>query len=202
MENDQTFLSELEEIIEFEKDFNVVCIATNHREAVEMVKTCNPEIVLLSLNLSDLPVDGILIAFDILDCSDCKLIMLSPYEDEQLIIQSFTAGAVNYINKNNYKYLPNAIRTASSEVNPFNILIDQFSKVNQELRLSALSNAEREVFHYLEVGYTRKQIQHKLHKSEGTVKNQINQLLKKLNASNTIEAIQNVRGKGIIGKWG
>ena len=51
-------------------------------------------------------------------------------------------------------------------------------RLKREERLRGLTPAEREVFDLLDEGYTHSQMEQKLFKTESTLKNQINKILK------------------------
>ncbi len=70
--------------------------------------------------------------------------------------------------------------------------------MKREEALRNLTPAEREVFELLNDGYTHTQIETKLYKTESTLKNQINKMLKKLGVKSGKEAVEKIRRKGIV----
>ena len=124
--------------------------------------------------------------------------MLTSLGDEQVITQSFTAGAVNYIEKSKFKELPAAIRSAVLHPGSMDVLLKEFARLKREEQLRGLTPAEREVFDLLDEGYTHSQMEKKLFKTESTLKNQINKILKKLGVRSSKEAVEKVRRKGIV----
>ncbi|WP_338130595.1 hypothetical protein [Cohnella ginsengisoli] len=58
-------------------------------------------------------------------------------------------------------------------------LLKELRRLKREEQLQPLTAAEREVYVMLEEGYTHAQIERKLYKSESTLKNQVNKILKK-----------------------
>jgi NarL family two-component system response regulator LiaR len=77
-------------------------------------------------------------------------------------------------------------------------LLKEFTRLKREEQLKELTAAEREVFDMIEQGYTQSQIGRMLHKTESTLKNQVNKLLKKLGVRSSREAVKKVRRKGLV----
>jgi CheY-like chemotaxis protein len=64
------------------------------------------DIILMDINLSENNMDGYMPAAEISQTKIVKIIMLTSIESEEVIRNSFTAGAVNYILKSNYTEIP------------------------------------------------------------------------------------------------
>src|SRR5690606_9796356 len=94
--------------------------------------------------------------------------------------------------------LPDVIRGALKGGNPMEALLKEFARLKREEQLRPLTGAEREVFELLEDGYTQPQIGRKLYKAESTLKNQVNQILKKLRVKSSKEAVEKVRRGGLM----
>ncbi|HEY9061875.1 MAG TPA: hypothetical protein VIO64_15420 [Pseudobacteroides sp.] len=56
--------------------------------------------------------EGIYAAMDVAEIKNTKVIMLTSLKDDDIILDSFTAGAVDNINKENYREIPLAIKRA------------------------------------------------------------------------------------------
>ncbi|ANE46358.1 regulator [Paenibacillus swuensis] len=181
-----------------EPDLEIVGIASDRDEALTLFHAADKlDVVLMDINLTGNLPDGIHVAAEMLDIRPLKMIMLTSLEDESVITKAFTAGAVDYVSKTNYKHLPHAIRTAVLHGTPMEALLKEFSRLKKEEQLQALTPAEREVYDLLEQGYTKPQMERKLFKTESTLKNQINKLLKKLGVRSGKEAVEKVRRKGL-----
>lgn len=123
--------------------------------------------------------------------------MVTSLDEEKIITNSFLAGAVNIIYKLDYEKIPDAIRAAVRNKTPFDLLLKDYLSLHKEKCLAVLTSAEREIFSYLEQGFTPSRLAIKLNKAEGTLKNQINSILKKLNAKNCKEAVEKVKKMGL-----
>lgn len=119
-----------------------------------------------------------------------KYIILSSKFDESIVLWSFSIGAENFIPKKYYTQLPDSIRMVNHSYNPIGILVKYYcqAKINEKFQL--LSKSEQVVLELLGKGLSRVEIENHLYKSSNTIRNQINSILKKLNVSNSKEAIK------------
>ena len=184
------FLSRDEKIV-------VVGTSTTREESLELARSIDFDIVLMDINLSENCYDGIEAAISINEMKKCKIIMLTSLECEELIKNSYIAGAVHYISKLNFKEIPNVIRSVSQRQTPFEIVLKDYHRLKREEQLKALTTAEREIFDLVEQGLSQAEITDRLNKTERTVKNQVNKLLKKLGASSCKQAVLKVMRKGL-----
>lgn len=198
VEDDPDWIKGMTSFLNNEEDLLVSSTATDSMEAIRVAHTLQFDIVLMDIQLSGSKLDGIQTALEIHEIQpNAKIIMLTSLQDEQRMAQSFTAGAVNYIEKTNFKALPDAIRTAYHHPAAMDVLLREFSRLKREEQLKELTGAEREVFELIEQGYTQSQMEQKLYKAESTLKNQVNKVLKKLGVKSRKEAVEKVRRKGL-----
>ena len=133
-------------------------------EAVEAAVRTKPDVVLMDLCLSDSGLDGIEAGKEIRLNTNAKLIILTSYEDPEIIrnacCRSFASG---YVFKSQFELLPETV----------NMIVS--------LILSELSVAERSVLELI-MGRDLK-----LQSSPKTISNQKNNLLKKLGLTNADE---------------
>lgn len=199
VEDDPDWIKSMTYFLNSQEDMIVVGAAESPEKAVDMALILSFDIVLMDIQLTAGKLDGIYTAAEIMERKpDAKVIMLTSLDDERVITQSFTAGAVNYIEKSRFKELPAAIRQAVLHPGSMDVLLKEFARLKREEQLRNLTPAEREVFDLLEEGYTHSQMERKLFKTESTLKNQINKILKKLGAKSGKEAVEKVRRKGIV----
>lgn len=182
VDDDQVWLKGISRFLDKEDDLLVIGTATTGEEAVKYVQSFNPDVVLMDLNLSGNKYDGIDTSQDILNIKNPKIIILTSLKDKEMIGEAFAAGAVNYFCKDDFETLPHAIRACYNAISPIEILGMEYQRLREESRLTLLTNAERELYELKKSGYTLAQIGDKLHKSTSTLKKQMNNLLKKLEA--------------------
>ncbi|GGG71023.1 response regulator transcription factor [Paenibacillus radicis (ex Gao et al. 2016)] len=197
VEDDPDWIKAMTAYLNKEEDLLVVGAAEGSSEALQLAGTLEFDVALLDIQLSGSRLDGIQLAIEMHDIHPAKLIMLTSLSDEAVMTQAFTAGAINYIEKANFKELPHAIRSAHRNPAAMEALLKELSRLKREEQLNVLTAAEREVFELIEEGYTQPQIEKKLFKAESTLKNQVNKILKKLGVRSSKEAVAKVKRKGL-----
>lgn len=198
VEDDIKWLQGLVSYLSKQDDFVIVFTSTSRAEAVSLSKDADVDIIIMDINLQENKCDGILAAQEILEIKTVKIIMLTSFKDEDIIKDSFIAGAVNYITKDDFLEIPNTIRKTFKTKNAFEVILKDYARLKEDEQLKDLNFTEKEVFSLIEKGYTRDQIQKELNKSESTLKKQIKQILAKLGVKNSKEAIQKVKRKGLM----
>ncbi|OGO78604.1 MAG: DNA-binding response regulator [Clostridiales bacterium GWB2_37_7] len=178
----------------------VVGIASNKEEAIRIAQNIKTDIILMDINLTENQRDGIIAAIEIQQFSNSKIIMLTSLNDKELIKDSFTVGAVEFVSKENYTDLPKIIRRSLYGNSPLQIVLEDYIKLKREEQLKDLTPAEKEIYELIESGHSQSQIGDKLSKTENTLKSQVKKILKKLGVSSRKEAIIKVKTKGIIYK--
>lgn len=181
-----------------EEDMELTAAASSVKEAIEMVVQIPVDIILMDINLPDEDHDGISLTAELLLDRKIRIIMLTSSNEDKDVLDSFAAGAVNYVNKVNYREIPLAIRSAFGTSSPRDVLIRDYARLREIEYLSVLTPMEKEIMYLLGEGLTQSQIRKKLFKSESTLKNQINAILKKLHVKNTREALRKIKTRGII----
>jgi len=199
VEDDPDWIKSMTVFLNAQEDMIVVGAAESPEQAIAMAQVLSFDIVLMDIQLTAGRLDGIYAAAEIHERKpEAKVIMLTSLDDELVIMQSYTAGAVNYIEKSNFEELPAAIRSAVHQPGSMEVLLKEFARLKREEQLRSLTPAEREVFDLLDEGFTHSQMEKKLFKTESTLKNQINKILKKLGVRSSREAVEKVRRKGIV----
>jgi len=197
VEDDPDWIKAMTAFLNHEEDILVVGAAMQSAEAIRLARTLEFDVVLMDIQLTDGGLEGIHTAVVMHEIHPAKIIMLTSVNEESIITQAFTAGAVNYIEKTRFKEIPQAIRNAYHHPSAMDALLKEFARLKREEQLKELTPAEREVFELIEAGYTQTQIEQKLYKAESTLKNQVNKILKKLGVKSSKEAIERVRRKGL-----
>jgi DNA-binding NarL/FixJ family response regulator len=196
--DDQTLFREgIKDLLEGEKEVQVVGEATDGNEAVRQAKKLKPDVILMDIKLPQL--DGISATRQIRkDCPDTNILILSAFEDEAHVLEAIQAGANGYLSK----MLPaseliRALKTFATDglMIPQNVmgkLLDGLRNkggANSEASLSALTKTEIRVLSFLGRGHSNKEIAAHLECSVKTVKNHLNSIFQKLTVSNRTEAV-------------
>ncbi len=198
VDDDPEWLTTMKIFLESFSDMKVIGIAATRNEAVSMALAFDVDVILMDINLAETRYDGIYAAAEICRSKKVKMLMLSSLDEEDVILKSFIAGAVNFIPKSRYLEIPEAIRATYHNCSPVEIVLRDYSRLKEAEQIQSLTRSEREVLALAEQGYHQAQISQKLQKSEQTVKNQIGTILKKLGVERIRDAITKVKTKGII----
>lgn len=200
IEDDREWLEAMTAFLNNETDFTITAAVSGREDALQVVNDPSRpvDIILMDINLSGDNLDGIYLTAQINQIRKVKIIMLTSLTDEKVITDSFAAGAVNHIEKTNFKEIPTLIRNVYRHTSPIEILLQDYHRLKRMELLCDLTAAEREIFELVESGMTKSQIEKKLYKSASTLKTQVRNILKKLGVSSSKEAVMKVRMMGII----
>lgn len=198
VEDDIGWLKSTVSFLSKEEDFVIAGTAEERKSAIEVAKACSPDVILMDINLNGNKCDGILAAAEIAQFSDAKIIMMTSLNEKEIIIDSFNAGAINFLPKEKFIEIPNSIRSSMESTNPMKVLLKEYSRLKKEEQICGLTQAEREVFELIESGCSKSEIQDKLFRTENTVKCQVKRILKKLGVKSYREAVVKVNSGGIL----
>ncbi|MCS1351943.1 response regulator transcription factor [Mechercharimyces sp. CAU 1602] len=194
VEDDHDWIDGLTIYLSREVDLNVVKAVTTKEDAIAAVRADSYDVVVMDIVLGDDEGAGIEGVMAIQAIRPTHVVMLTSLAEDKAIMDSFAAGALNYVEKADYVQLPHVIRAVFRNARPLNILQEELARLRREEALHSLTPAEREIFTLLELGYTQTQIMKKLYKAESTVKNQVNRILKKLRVRTSREAVAKING--------
>ncbi len=192
-------------ILEAETDFAVVGEALDGQQALEMVESLHPDLVLMDIAM---PVMNGLEATRQIKARfpEVNILVLTMHRSDEYFFEMLKAGAAGYVLKtSNMDELVLAVRAAAQgdvflSPNMANRLLrDYLSRLDDENEPAAsLSGREREIMLLLAEGYSTKEIADKLVISSSTVHTHRNNLMKKLNLTSRYELIQYARKHGWI----
>ncbi len=187
-------------------DIEVVGEAANGAEAVTAVAQLKPDVVLMDLRMPVL--DGVAATRRI--CAqnpDCRIIVLTTFDDDEHIFDGLRAGAAGYLLKDvPSAKLVEAIRaTARGEsfLQPSVAarVVAEFTRMGQPPQqplVEPLSARELEVLKLVGDGRGNKEIAAALFIAEGTVKNHLTNILGKLGVRDRTQAALKARELNLI----
>ncbi|MFZ5969098.1 MAG: response regulator [Bacillota bacterium] len=178
-------------LIEKKPEFSVCGEAATLAEAYEKVETLKPDIVLLDVKLPD--GDGASGCREMKKISpDTKIIILTAYTDDLILLETIRAGADGYLLKNiDSKAIISAIENVAkgiSILDPSMVgrvmeVVRGSREVSEELTIQ-----ERNILDLIGLGKTNKEIAEELFIAEKTVRNYVSKIMKKINVTNRTEA--------------
>jgi two-component system response regulator DevR len=186
----------LKSLLEHHPQFEVVGEAGTAREAIELVASTSPDVVLMDIRLPGK--SGIEACEEITkNYKNTRVIMITSYEEDEMLFSAIRAGASGYILKQiASEDLVRALESAGQGKVPLDPSVTQ--RILQEVRRAAkdeeaqafanLSQQERHVLLLVSEGKTNREIAKSLYLGEGTVRNYVSSILAKLGVSNRAEA--------------
>ena len=176
-------------------DMEVVAEASTAAEAVRAVEKFRPDVVLMDIRL---PGEGGIDATRQVTARfpDSKVVMLTSFADDDLVVRAISAGAVGYVLKQvGNEELLRAIQAAArgeALLDPSTTArllsrVRELDRKSEEDAFRELSDREMDVLVHLARGKTNAEIGQILNLSEKTVGNYIGTMFEKLHLNNRIE---------------
>lgn len=175
----------LKMILDTQEDMEVVGAAINGQEAVELAKRYRPDVAMLDIRM---PIkDGIKAAKEIMDLELSNPLLLTTFDEPELIIRALQAGINGYILKNSpAERILSAIRVINSGGTVFQKDILEFIRsristksTNKHMFEMLLSPREMEIVELIAKGLSNKEIGERLFITNGTIRNHISTILEK-----------------------
>lgn len=186
----------LKALLERNSNFEVVGEAGNAREAIELVDSLAPDVIVLDIRLPG--GSGIEACQEITTKHpEAKVIMLTSYAEDEMLFSAIRAGAAGYVLKQiGGEDLVRAIQAVGRGEALLDPAVTQriFQEVRKAAReeeasaFSALTQQEKHVLLLVSEGKTNREIAKALFLGEGTVRNYVSSILSKLGVSNRAEA--------------
>jgi DNA-binding NarL/FixJ family response regulator len=216
VDDQSLFRAGLRTLLSVQPDFEIVAEAENGQQALYVAEQLCPDVVLMDLRMPVL--DGVATTRRLCTVRpDCKVIVLTTFDDDEYVFDALRAGALGYLLKDAAPdVLYDAIRAASrgeSVLQPSVAakVVSQFARMagqaaprlsekaaqDQDL-VEPLSDREIEVLRVIAQGKTNKEIAAELYIAEGTVKNHVTHILGKLGVRDRTQAALKARELGLL----
>lgn len=200
------------ELVNLESSYEVIANAGNANVAISLIKKYQPDIVLMDINMPEM--DGINAIAEIQKLNlKTRVIVLSAYDDTDLIYRAMKVGAAGYVLKTMVSaQLIKALDEVSiGKIYLPSVLCSKFFEYFQEFEknganaqeeegeenlLHYLTNREEEVLSLLLEGATYKDVARELFISETTVKTHVNNIFQKLQVREKTQAVLYAINKG------
>jgi DNA-binding NarL/FixJ family response regulator len=181
----------------------VVGTAADGKEAVESALTHQPDVVLMDVRMPEM--DGVdAVAVLRRRAPDCRVVMLTTFDDEEYVVQALRAGAAGYLLKDlPAAELAEAVRLAHAGVTQLDRaaarhVVAALATHPAPAPVDALTSRETDVLRMVAAGATNREIAARLFLSEGTVKNHISRILGRLGLRDRTQAAIYARDHGLL----
>ena len=174
----------LKHLVEAQPDMEVIACVADGREAVQLAREAQPDVVLMDLSMPELNGADATRAIVQRD-PNCRVIVLSMYAEREYVRRALKAGAMGYVVKRSAaKEVVDAIRAAHAGqryLSPrvADVLIEDHAE-DRDDPLARLSAREREVLQLIAEGRTGAEIAERLALSQKTVETYRARLIEKL----------------------
>lgn len=202
--DDQSILADgIKSVLSSCSDLEVVGIASGGFEALKMVDSCDPDVVLMDIRMPNM--NGVIATQEIKRRRpDVKVLILTTFDDSDYILNAINNGASGYLLKDTSSAaLIDAIKNAyeGDTILPAKIarrIADAARMVSsdREIRLKrafGLSEREVEIAIMIYEGFTNKQIASALKLTDGTARNYISSIYEKMGVSSRSEAVARMK---------
>ena len=198
--DDQPLFREgLRTLLSVHSDFEVIGEAANGQEAINLARSHGPSVVLMDLQMPVL--DGVAATRRLREENpDCRVIVLTTFDDDEMVFDGLRAGAVGYLLKDApSEKLAEAIRVAARgetflQPSVAAKVVAEFARLTRKTAepssslTEALSERELEILRLITKGASNREIADKLFLAEGTVKNHVTNILGKLGVRDRTQA--------------
>ncbi len=194
-------------LLELADDIEVVGEARSGQEAVKMIPDIQPDVVLLDMRMPGM--SGLDVLHELSKTHQLPpTIILTTFDDEELILAGVKAGAKGYLLKDvPLEELVEGIKQVAAGktiVRPqiTEKILDSVEGLKNEFmsleRPDPLTNRETEILRLMAGGYSNKEIANSIFVAEGTVKNHVSNILSKLGVRDRTRAVLKALELGLI----
>ncbi len=185
-------------------EIEVVATAANGSDAVKLAKQSKPDVVLVDIRMAD--GDGLTTLEELRQkLPDLRVVMLSTYENPTYVARANAMGASDYILKGSTRaQLLGAIKAvaagdAPSQYGEMKRVAGAMATREKEKDPEvALTQRETQVLRHLALGLSNKEIGSSLQISIETVKEHVQHLLRKINATDRTQAAVWAVRRGLV----
>ena len=206
--DDQTLVRQgIKSLLALSDEVEVVAEAEDGEPVRSMVTEYQPDVILMDIRMPMM--NGIEAVKDLV-ANNCQtpVLMLTTFDDHKLVLDAVQAGAKGYLLKDvSLESLVVAIKeVADGKTSIQPAITEKVLKGLQGISSDfesfqepeVLSEKEREILRLMAAGYSNREISNAMHKSEGTVKNQVSAILAKMGVRDRTRAVLKAIESGVI----
>jgi two-component system, NarL family, response regulator len=186
----------LASMLSTQPDLDVVASASGGREALALLETITPDVILMDLRMSGMSGLDAIRAIN-LRPDPPRILVMTSFDTDEDIYQSVGAGAQGYILKDTPQdRLLEAIHLVHAKKRYFPA--DIAARLIERMARSNLTPREHQVLQFVAKGLTNKEIGHVFGISENTARNHVNSIIEKLEVSDRTEAATIAIRQGLV----
>lgn len=195
----------LQSLLQLDDSIAVVGQAANGNEALAFLSRQQVDVVLLDIRMPEM--DGLQLLAQKPDTLNSRFIVLTTFDEPQVMLDAIRLGARGFLLKDvSLEFLLKAINTVMAGetlIQPTltENLIARMARqpvLESAPLIEPLSKKEIDVLRLLAGGFSNREIALSLHKSEGTIKNQVSAILAKLHARDRTQAVLKAILAGVL----
>jgi DNA-binding NarL/FixJ family response regulator len=206
--DDQTLVREgIRSLLKLSNKVQVIAEGADGSEALDIARRHAPDVILMDIRMPRM--SGIEAIAELIAAGyDKPVIILTTFDDHELVLEGIRAGAKGYLLKD--VSLENLIAAIESVAQGGTMmqpavtetllrgLRNQSAEFERLPKPGELTPKETEVLRLVAGGYSNKEISSALNKSEGTVKNHVSNILSKLGVRDRTRAVLRAIEIGLI----
>ncbi len=197
--DDQTLVRQgLMRLLSLAQDVELLAEAADGEEALALIRTLHPDIVLLDVRMPRLG------GLDVLrtlraEGNTVAVVLLSTFGDEATALSGLRLGAPFLLKDVDFEVLLQTLRAATNGELVIHSMISRSLHPTTSVSSSTtLTPREQEVLRLMAGGYSNKQIALALGLQEGTIKNHVSSILLKLEVHDRIRAVLSALDLGLL----
>jgi DNA-binding NarL/FixJ family response regulator len=219
--DDQRLMREgIASLLQIQDGVEVIGMASNGEEALEQALSLRPDVILMDVRMPVM--DGVAATEQVRrQVPDCKILMLTTFDDEEYVLEALRAGASGYllkdipardlaqavqaVHRNIYQLDPAVVSRMMTSLgglkgaaSPSTAAQPSRENAPGALKQAGLTEREIEVLRLIAKGASNREIAETLVISEGTVKNHISNILSRLGLRDRTQAALYAREHALL----
>lgn len=175
----------LKMILEAEEEIRVIALGRNGTEAIQLYERNRPDVLLMDVQMKTMT--GFEAGKEILEkYPNAKILFLTAFSENALLIQALHMGAKGYILKQDFKSIVPAVKAANQgqtvlgEERFENLLATSDRESGFNYKNAKISEKELQMIELVAQGCNNKEISEQIFLSEGTIRNYLSNIMEKL----------------------
>ena len=185
VDDDNLVAVSLKTILSSDSEIEVTGIGNDGTDAIRLYEEQLPDVLLMDIRMSGM--SGLDAGSEILSKhNDARILYLTTFNDDEYIIKAISIGAKGYIIKQDFESIIPAVKSVYKGQSVFgNAITEKLpgiinKKKTFDYESFGITPQEKEIIEEIAKGLSNKEIADKLCLSEGTVRNYLSNILRKL----------------------